>query len=469
MTMKFLDQAFEQFSKKKPVSVMVRATIENVLSAERLDTLFATYAEIQYPGELMFSTVADLMGQVVLRTQPSINAAYLQEKDEIGVTVKSVYNKLSGIEPAVMRQMVRQTAARMRAIIKQCGGEKPPQVAGYRLKIVDGNHLHRTDRRLGELRELNIAPLPGKCLVVLEPQVELVTDVFPCEDGHAQERSLIPQMLETVEARDLWLADRNFCTIGCLLGISRRKACFVIRQHAGMPFELRGRRKYMGESETGKVYQQAMQVTDPETGEIFNFRRVTVILNQPTRDEDQEIHLVTNLLQKVTAIEIAQLYRERWQIETAFQKMAESLDGEIKTLGFPKAALFGFCIALVTLNLLSVVRGAVAGVHGHEAADALSTYYLCNEVSSTSEGMSAILEPEFWQERYGSLTPSQIAAELRRLVHNLDLTKYAKGKWKPKSKKAPLNKKNRGHKSTFRILQAAKVKKKPDTNDSIKK
>jgi hypothetical protein len=34
------------------------------------------------------------------------------------------------------------------------------------------------------------------------------------EDGHAQERSMIAQVLQLVEADQLWIEDRNFCTLG---------------------------------------------------------------------------------------------------------------------------------------------------------------------------------------------------------------------------------------------------------------
>ena len=50
------------------------------------------------------------------------------------------------------------------------------------------------------LREVGSAPLPGKSLVVLDPVRRLAVDVFPCEDGHAQERRLFEQVLEGVEA-----------------------------------------------------------------------------------------------------------------------------------------------------------------------------------------------------------------------------------------------------------------------------
>ena len=74
--------------------------------------------------------------------------------------------------------------------------------------------------------------LPGQALVVLDPSLMLVTDVVLCEDGHAQERSLLGQILEIVRAKDVWIDDRNFCTTGFLFGIARCEAFFVVRQHA---------------------------------------------------------------------------------------------------------------------------------------------------------------------------------------------------------------------------------------------
>jgi hypothetical protein len=39
-----------------------------------------------------------------------------------------------------------------------------------------------------------------------------MTDVMLHEDGHAQERSMIAQGLQLVEAEQLWIADRHCCT-----------------------------------------------------------------------------------------------------------------------------------------------------------------------------------------------------------------------------------------------------------------
>jgi IS4 transposase len=451
-----LRDAYERFVKKTPVSVMVRGTIENVLAPERLDTVFDENAQQQYEGDLLFSTVASIMGQVVCQIHPSVNAVYVDQKEEIGVTIKSVYDKLKGIETRVSRALVRDTASRMQAIIRETGGVADPLVAGYHTKIVDGNHLRRTDRRIGELRELNAAPLPGQALVVFDPQYRLVVDVLPCEDGHAQERSLLPELLETVQRSDLWIADRNFCTVAFLSGIDERRGMFIIRQHGNLPFTLKGRRQRVGETETGMVYEQAMEVQDAE-GNVRSYRRITVALHKPTRDGDYEIHIVSNLPKRIGALRVAELYRDRWQIETAFQEVAENLEGEIQTLGYPKAALFGFCMALVTYNLLSVVRAAVHAVHGEEAAENLSTYYVSNEVAAAHVGMSVILDGEFWRERYADLTPKQMAHELQRIARNMPLSKYTKHAWKPKTNpNAKMDKQNRNHISTAKVLASSR-------------
>ena len=88
-------------------------------------------------------------------------------------------------------------------------GQLPALVQGYRTRIIDGNHLAATERRLKVLHRSKAGPLPGHSLVVLDPALMLATNMIPCEDGHAQERSLTNEILELTAARDLWVADRN--------------------------------------------------------------------------------------------------------------------------------------------------------------------------------------------------------------------------------------------------------------------
>ena len=445
----------ERFEQQSPICVMVRAALENVFSPERLQSIFDQHAQRQCSGELMFSTVAGMMAAVVCRIRPSINAAYRADAEKIGVTVKAVYDKLRGIEPDVSRAVVRETARQMAAIIDNTKGQVAPLLPGYHVKIVDGNHLRRTDRRIAELREINGAPLPGHAAVVLDPTRMLAIDVICCEDGHASERTLLPALLETVQRRDVWIADRNFCTTDFLLGIAARKGYFVIRQHgSSLRCQLTGRRKRIGQIETGVVYEQPLIIFDTN-GESHVIRRISVKLFQPTRDGHTEIHVLTNLPKKVGALKIAELYRDRWTLETAFQEMAENLKGEINTLGYPKAALFGFCMALVSYNVLSVVKAALRGAHGVDAAKT-STYYLADEIAGTYRGMIIAIPETYWTKRYSGLSPALMAHSLLELAKPIRLDRYRKNKWTPKKPKTKMKKQGRPHVSTAKILKERK-------------
>ncbi len=107
---------------------------------------------------------------------------------------------------------------------------------------------------------------------------------------------------------------------------------------------------------------------------------ISVELTKQTRDGDKEIHFLTNLPSvEVSALKVAVLYRGRWKIDTALQKLTTHLNSEINTLGYPKETIFGFCIAIVTYNILSVMKAAMQNVHGVEVVEKqLYGYYIAN-------------------------------------------------------------------------------------------
>ena len=127
-------------------------------------------------------------------------------------------------------------------------------------------------------------------------------------------------------------------------------------------------------------------------------RRIRVVLNQVTRDGEKEIFIVTNLPKSVAnAKQIAEIYRKRWKIETMFQELEAHWNEEINTLGYPKAALFGFCVALVAYNVLAIVKATRRSAHGNETIDnELSSYYLAGNITRTYDGMIIAIESQEW-------------------------------------------------------------------------
>lgn len=446
-------KVFQPFIEERPIAVMARGVLENLFNSERIDELFERTAEFQYTRELMFSSVVDLMSQVVLGVQPSVHAAYQAQAEKLGVSDQAVYDKLNRVELGVSAELVRDSARQAAPVIDKLGARLPSYLKGYRTRILDGNHLSATDHRIKELRTTWAAPLPGKILVVLDQELMLATDVFLCEDGHAQERSLLNDVLSSVGRDELWLADRNFCTIGFMIGIATRSSRFVIRQHGQLKGELIGKRKSKGKVSTGKVYEQEMQIVGAD-GKTLKLRRITVTLKEPTRDGDTEIHLLTNLpVKDASAAKVASLYAKRWTIETMFQELTETLTCEVNTLGYPKAALFGFCLALMAYHAVSVIKAALRAVHGQETVEKeISGYYLSLEISQTYDGMMVAIPARHWK-KFRTLTPAQLARVLKKLATHVNLRRYKKhprGPKKPPPKKTKY--KNGGHVSTAKLL-----------------
>lgn len=328
---------------------------------------------------------------------------------------------------------------------------------GYEVKIADGNHLSGTEHRLKVLRNNLAKALPGKSIAVLDPQKMLVTDIFLNQDGHAQERTMLSQLIETIQAQQVWIADRNFCTRQFLFGIVRRNSDFVIRQHKSLPVKEISALQELGETKTGKVFEQQIQITDAD-GFSLQLRRIVIELHQPTRHGDKEVALLTHLPRSIAdGKTITQLYLRRWNIEGMFQVVTDTFNCELNTLGYPKAALFVFCVAIVAFNILSTVKAALKSVHGIGKVEAgLSDYYLVEEVQATYRGMAIALPTPLWLP-ITQMSLTEFAQTLKQWATSVNLKRFCSSpRQKKKPKPKPTYDPKHPHRSTARLLQQHK-------------
>jgi hypothetical protein len=448
---------FERFVRETPETVMARAAMERALAPEALDALFAEHAEQQYTRDLLFSSIVDLMGVVVAKIRPSVHAAYQTVSDSLPVSMAAVYDKLNGVEPGVTGALVKHTADQLGPVVAQMGGEAVDLLPGYRVRIIDGNHLAATERRLKVTRRSKAGPLPGHALVVLDPRLMLATDMIPCEDGHAQERSLTPKILGLVAANDVWIADRNFCTTALLGGIAERGAYFIVRQHAALPVHPIGAVRSCGPAETGEVFEQAVTV-DLGNGCLLDARRIIVRLDKKTRNGDAEIAILTNLPGDAAAAPIvAETYRDRWTLENVFQSLTVMFNGELDTLGYPRAALLGFAVALAAYNVMSTVQAALRGTYGAEKIQQeVSGFYVATEVRVHHKGMSIALDADCWTQ-FRDMPTKEFARAMLRFAKQVNLRRL---KRHPRGPKKPVPKRtrftNETHVSTARLLADAR-------------
>jgi len=442
----------DKFIANSPVSVMAQGLVENLLNANKLNQWFNENCGTQYTRDLNFSSVVAVMLEVVCQIRSSIHVSY-QKSNHINVSITSLYNKLNGMEPNTSASLVRDIALESSVIIQQMKAENNDWIKGYRIKLLDGNCIEATEHRIKVLRDTKAGALPGKSLVVFDPKIDLAIDVFPCEDGHAQERSLLSKVLMTMERDDCWVADRNFCTQHFLFGIHQKKATFVIRQHEQIPIEILEEKQFIGLTDTGKVYEQAVSLKSPE-GKSYIARRITVKLNKKTRNGDNDIHILTNLpIGVADARLVAETYRKRWGIETAFQRLEAHFNSEINSLGYPKAALFGFCMALVAFNICAIIMASLRAAYPKiNIKEEVSEYYISDDISTVNQGMMIAVNNDDWIV-FRDANPAQIALLLIYLARQVDLKKFKKHKRGIKKSKTKIKyDKKTPHVSTFKML-----------------
>ena len=132
------------------------------------------------PEIYCFSSVVAVMPEVVCQIRRNINSAY-RKAEHINVSLTSLYNKINGTELSASAAPVRHIAGEPSDLIKKMKYENPAWLPGYQTKIPDGNCIAAVEHRIKPLRNTKSAALPGKSLVVFDPQTELAADVFPCK------------------------------------------------------------------------------------------------------------------------------------------------------------------------------------------------------------------------------------------------------------------------------------------------
>lgn len=448
-------KVLSKFIKQSPFAVLTQAVMRALVGNE-FDRLFEENRSQQYEKTLTFSAMATAVADVVLRFADNFRQAYTKHKDELAVSLTSFYNKINATELQTSEAIVAHSAQRAAELQDQLGCVPWQPLKGYNVYALDGNHLQESEKRLKPLRMLHDAPLAGTTVARFDLQRQLFDRAYLLEDAHAQECSTLDRVLDDLTKGDLLLADRHYCILKFMRDASTQGVCFVIRQHGRFKGVLVGKRRKIGRTDTGVVYEQRIKTSDAPDAQVM--RRITVELDQPTRDGDTVIHLLSNLPEDVDALAIADLYRFRWEEETGFYYMTTTLTCELKSVGDPQAALFLFCMAMMAFNSRQIVFAALYAEHQEELVSELSHHAISVEVARYTDGMLVVLDDAFWDRLIGR-NAARVSECLREISREIDLSNYRKSKRGPKKKvEKPPRTRKRTHVSTAKVLAAAKKK-----------
>jgi hypothetical protein len=452
-----LPAILDPFAEGAAPAVMTRLALDWMIERTSLGLILEEVSDGQYNREFLLAHFVEVMADVACGFRASPRAAFLKYQLDQIASISAFYRKLARMELVVPAAIVRETAARARELLVAGGGLLPEPIEGYAARILDGNVLTGTDHRITELRSTRAGTLPGKSLAIYEPNSGLILDVVLEENAHTQERALLDQVV--VEPGQLWIMDRNFCVRTFLFRILRSEAFFLVRRHdSTLPFEPIEPLRSVGCCETGEIFEQPIWVDDPEfAGQRYRLRRIVLVLDKPTRNGENEIVLITNLPDTVPADLCCQAYRGRWEIEQHFQKLTDLLHCEIPTLGYPRAALFAFCMSVLAGNALAILKGNLRAVHGDEMVAELSNYALVNDVAEVYPGMMIAVPLSEWSFLSGC-SVTEVAELLTDLAAKVPVERMLRSKRGPKKPK--ITKKSTGgkvhHVATKKLLDAAK-------------
>src|SRR3989338_10420777 len=100
------------------------------------------------------------MGLVALGLRPSLHAAAQKMREKLPVSLTALYDKVNRVEPRVIRALASGSAVRLAPVMSELRSRIPRTLPGWEVRIIDGNHLPATERRIGPLRGFRGAPLP---------------------------------------------------------------------------------------------------------------------------------------------------------------------------------------------------------------------------------------------------------------------------------------------------------------------
>lgn len=448
-------KVMERFVESRPLCVMTRCILGHLMT-EDLDDVFAQCRHRQYEGDIKFSALAASVADVALSFCENFNQAYQKHKEDLAASVVAYYGKLNRVEPSISEGVVEFAGHKSTELLHAIGVGSHEVLPGYKCSVLDGNHLQKTEKRIGELRGLCAAPLPGTVVAKFNLEEQLFERAYLLEDAHAQEATVLQRVVADLKANELLIADRHFCIVKFMLDVAAANGFFVFRQNGRLKGELLGKRQRIGRIDTGMVYEQAMRIRDSD-GRELTVRRITVELDTPTRDGDQEIHLLSNVPSKhASAGQLAQLYHDRWEIENAFYVLTMTLTCEVKSIGHPRAALFLFCMALLAYNCRQVLYAALSTAHDASEVEAMSHHSVALEIVQPMDGLVTAI-PECEWDRVVPSTTSGRAAFLRRVSRHVDVSSHRKSVRGPKKPQPPRQRCKAGtHVSTYRLLENRK-------------
>jgi hypothetical protein len=451
-----LGEGFEKFLARRPVRVRVRGSLDRGFAPEKLEPGLSEKALWQSTRALTFAHGGEWRSAGAFRLVPRVGAWDKAPQDEVAVRRPAGDDHLQPLELPMAAGLGAAAGRERRAGLPQRPSPPPPVLAGERVRVWAGTPWAGTDPGGQDLRRSRAAARPGPAGGFSAPPGEGAPAVLAGEDASAQARALLPAVGPRGAERAWMGAERTFCPRGGLCGGARRTAGVVMRPHAAKVGGHRpGPRRGGGPEARGHARSEPTRWgTEPAPGEPRRGRRIPGPVPTPPRAGATERQSrTTRPGAEVPAAPRAAREADRWTSATAFPPLPGERAGAVDTLGDPKAAWCGVCVAGGAAKGVALVKGALRAAPGaEEGAEQLSRYDRTWEVARVATGMAIAGEAESG-EIVRQMRTAEFPTTLLAIAQRRETRKDPKPRRGPK--KSPPHKlrgKGRTHVSTARSL-----------------
>jgi len=428
-----------------------------------------------YERLISFATVTQLMSDALVNHHGNARRAFEEAiaDESLPASVQAAYGKLRRLPVALSVALLNEATSRLHSIWPQSDRYAkrrwPPSLGGFDdLVVLDGKTIKRVMRRLKPLRKVHAGLLGGRAVAALSLRCGLIEALEANPDGHASEVTMAPAVVATLrrrepDARRLWVCDRGFCTQALLELFGVKDDAYLLRLHPNLRFTRDDSIPVSrGVDERGRPYEEDWGwLGTTKQPRRFAVRRIR--LHRSDGKKKSDVVLITNLrdARDLPAVDLLELYLNRWGIEQVFQDVTEVF-GLAHLIGTtPKAAIFQLAFCLLLYNIIQLHRAWIAEDQRRDASG-ISPEKLFQDVRDELISWSRLIGPSATAELIPPLTrASQVRRRLRQLFRS---------RWKDRWTKSP-PRRNRGsktrngpqpghhygqHESVHRILQQHK-------------
>ena len=426
--------------KRCPLAEAVLCCLDHVCDSDFLADVFETHRGASRERILTFENLVNVVRSAVFEHGGSARSA-LREAD-LSISKSAFYDKLSRVPLELSEALLREGTHRVCDLLpSKRESQVPDCLAAFRVGIIDGKKVKNVGKRLTIARRYGGGKLLGaKALVLFDMNLGMIVASEGELDGERNDGPQLPGLMDQVQSLDeqqpwLFVADSQYCDLTAPKNFRRVGAEFVVRYHSKtgfFPDEERGEQQSMDEDQR-EVIEDWGSLGKPSASNAIEVRRIRV--KRPEFKND--VVLITTLLdsEAYPATDIMQVYFQRWDIETAFNKLSEVFS-LLHVIGCkPRATFFQFVLCCLVYNIMQLVRHHLGQQNELEPQD-VSMQMLHTEIVKQLTALFMFVDDD---EICAAIsTPQTLAQRHQRITDTLATA------WKPHFEKTPNKKPKRG-------------------------